>query len=218
MRSLLPFAARGETRPGELPPLRTRHRARDTQTVELLIPQPKRTNGCLAMSRQLLLLRHAKSAWDTGAPTDFERPLASRGERDAPVMGSWMKKQGMVPTVVVSSPAMRAKQTAEAACERMGVKKKKIVWDERLYAASASQLLAVLEDYKKKPASLMLVGHNPGLEDLLIYLLGNKLEAPPDGKMLPTAAAASIELADNWEQLAEGAGRLLSLTRVKDLS
>jgi phosphohistidine phosphatase len=132
-------------------------------------------------------------------------------------MGTWLKKQRLVPDTVVSSPAARARQTAEAACQQMGLKEKKIVWDERVYAASASQLLEVLKGYKKKPASLMLVGHNPGLEDLLVFLVGGTVEVPPDGKLLPTAAVAAIELPDRWEPLAEGCGRLRSVTRVKEI-
>ena len=169
------------------------------------------------MSRYLLLLRHAKSAWDTGAATDFDRPLASRGERDAPVMGKWLKKQGLVPDGVISSPALRARQTTEAACRQMGIKPKQVDWDGQVYAASVFELLNVLKAYKKKPKTLMLVGHNPGLEDLLIYLAGTGIETPPDGKFLPTAAVAHLEMPDIWRDLAEGAGRPVSITRVKDI-
>ena len=169
------------------------------------------------MSRYLLILRHAKSAWDTDAASDFDRPLASRGERDAPTMGQWLKKQGLVPDIVVSSPALRAKQTSEAACAKLGIKQKEINWDNRVYAAAGSELLAVLKDYKKNPKTIMLVGHNPGLEDLLIYLAGSKVEVPPDGKLLPTAAAAYLEMPDNWKDLKEGSGRLISVTRVKEI-
>jgi len=169
------------------------------------------------MSRHLILLRHAKSAWDTGATSDFDRPLAGRGERDAPKMGKWLKKQGLVPDAVVSSPALRAKQTSEAACQKMGIKPKEITWDNRIYAATASELLKVVKEYRKKTKTLMLVGHNPGLEDLLLHLAGDRLQVPPDGKLLPTAAVAYLELPDNWQGLAEGAGKLVSITRVKDL-
>ena len=170
------------------------------------------------MSRYLLLLRHAKSAWDTGAATDFARPLASRGERDAPVMGKWLKKHDMVPDVVVSSPALRAKQTSEAACARMGIDRDDIVWESRIYAAVTSELLDVLSGYGKKPKTLMLVGHNPGLEDLLVYLAGNRVPMPPDGKLLPTAAVACLKMPDSWKNLDKGAGKLVSITRVKDIS
>lgn len=169
------------------------------------------------MSRYLLLLRHAKSAWDTGAATDFDRPLASRGEGDAPIMGKWLKKQGLVPDIVISSPALRAKQTSEAACQKMGIKQKETNWDSRVYAATVLELIDVLKEYEKKPKSVMLVGHNPGLEDLLIYLVGDRIQMPPDGKLLPTAAVAYLELPDNWKDLEEGAGQLVSITRVKDI-
>jgi len=170
------------------------------------------------MSRYLLLLRHAKSAWDTGAATDFDRPLANRGERDAPNMGRWLKKQGLVPDIVISSPALRANQTSEAACRKMGIKQKKINWDNRVYAAVTSELLEVLKGYKKNPKTLMMVGHNPGLEDLLIYLVGQDIQMPPDGKLMPTAAAAYVEMPDNWKDLKKGVGKLVSITRVKDIS
>ncbi len=170
------------------------------------------------MSRYLLLLRHAKSAWDTGAATDFDRPLANRGERDAPNMGRWIKKRGLVPDIVISSPALRAKQTSESACQKMGIKQKKINWDNRVYAADTSELLEVLKGYKKKPKTLMLVGHNPGLEDLLQYLAGDNIQLPPDGKLLPTAAVAYVKLPVDWKDLTEGAGQPVSITRVKDIS
>ena len=169
------------------------------------------------MSRYLTLLRHAKSAWDTGAASDFDRPLASRGERDAPIMGKWLKKRGLVPDSVISSPALRARQTSEAACRLMGLKPQEITWDNRVYAATVSELLEVLKGYKKKPKTLMLVGHNPGLEDLLMYLVGDRIQIPADGKLLPTAAVAHLEMPDNWKALTEGVGRLVSITRVKDL-
>lgn len=169
------------------------------------------------MSRYLLLLRHAKSAWDTEATADFDRPLANRGERDAPNMGKWLKNQGLVPDTVVSSPALRAKQTSEAACRKMDIKQKEISWDNRVYAATVSELLGVLKDYSKKPKTLMLVGHNPGLEDLLVYLVGGGIHIPPDGKLLPTAALAHLEMPDNWKDLAVGAAKLVSTTRAKDI-
>ena len=169
------------------------------------------------MSRYLLLLRHAKSAWDTGAATDFDRPYPRRGERDAPVMGKWLKKQGLVPDMVISSPALRARQTTDAVCQQMGIKPKQVDWDSQVYASTVSELLDVLKGYKKKPKTLMLVGHNPGLEDLLVYLAGDGIQIPPDGKLLPTAAVAYLEMPDNWKDLAEGAGRPVSITRVKDI-
>jgi len=170
------------------------------------------------MSRYLLLFRHAKSAWDTGAAKDFDRPLAGRGERDAPIMGNWLKSQGIIPDAVVSSSALRARQTSEAACQNMGIKGKEINWDSRVYAATVSELLNVLKEYKKSPKTIMLVGHNPGLEDLMEYLLGDGLQIPPDGKLLPTAAVAHLKMPNDWKGLAEGSAQLVLVKRVKEVS
>jgi phosphohistidine phosphatase len=132
-------------------------------------------------------------------------------------MGKWLKKHALVPDSVISSPALRARQTSEGACRMMGLKPQEISWDNRVYAATVSELLDVLKGYKKKPKTLMLVGHNPGLEDLLMYLVGDRIQTPSDGKLLPTAAVAHLEMPDNWKALAEGDGQLMSITRVKDI-
>ncbi len=170
------------------------------------------------MSRYLLILRHAKSDWDTNARSDFERPLAKRGERDAPRMGQWLKKQKLVPDQVVSSPALRARQTSEKACKEMGIKEKQIDWDDRVYAATEGELLRVLADCSKKKKTVMLVGHNPGLEDLVAYLAGKGLEIPADGKLLPTAAVACLKMPENWNDLKEGDGEVVSITRPKEIA
>jgi len=170
------------------------------------------------MSRNLLILRHAKSDWDTDATNDFERPLAKRGERDAPRIGQWLKRQKLLPNHVVSSPAQRARQTSETACKAMGIKETQINWDERIYAATEGELLKVLADCPKKKKTVMLVGHNPGLEDLVAYLAGAGLEIPADGKVLPTAAVAHLKMPENWTDLKEGDGQLVSIKRPKDIT
>ena len=170
------------------------------------------------MSRCLLILRHAKSSWDSGADTDFERPLAERGERDAPRMGQWLNRQHLKPDHVVSSPAERALQTTLRVCKEMGVKKKKITWDSRIYGSSTPQLLEVLSDIPASADRVMLVGHNPGLEDLLRYLWGENTVVPPDGKLLPTAALAQVILPKNWQSLRKGVAQQVAIMRPKDIS
>ncbi len=170
------------------------------------------------MSRYLLVLRHAKSDWDTNAPSDFERPLAKRGERDAPRMGQWLKEQKLLPDHIVCSPALRARQTGEKACKAMGIKEKLINFDDRVYAATEGELLRVLADCPKKKKTVMLVGHNPGLEDLVVYLAGKGLEIPADGKLLPTAAVACLKMPENWKELKEGDGQFISITRPKEIT
>ncbi len=100
----------------------------------------------------------------------------------------------------------------------MGIKGKEINWDNRIYAATVSELLSVLKEYKKSPKTIMLVGHNPGLEDLMVYLVGDGLHIPLDGKLLPTAAVAHLKMPNDWKDLAEGAAQLVSVKRVKDVS
>lgn len=170
------------------------------------------------MSRHLLILRHAKSDWDTEAATDFERPLAKRGEQDAPRMGRWLKQQKLLPDYVISSPAQRARQTTEKVCRAMGIKDKRLNWDERIYAATEGELLQVLANCPKKQKTVMLVGHNPGLEDLLAYLAGKSMKIPSDEKLLPTATVAHLQMPDTWKGLKEGDGQLVSITRPKELA
>jgi phosphohistidine phosphatase len=165
------------------------------------------------MPRELLILRHAKSDWESGAASDFDRPLAKRGRKDAPRVGEWLYREGMVPDLVISSPAERARQTALEVCKSMDYKQKKIVWDGDVYAAGVEELLRVLARAPSDAVTVMLVGHNPGLEDLLIFLGGDEVEVPDDGKLLPTAALARLEMPKDWSALQAGCAQLVSITR-----
>jgi phosphohistidine phosphatase len=168
------------------------------------------------MTRELLILRHAKSDWNTGASTDFERPLAKRGKRDAPRVGEWLYREGLVPDLVISSPAERARQTTLKVCKSMEVRKKRIRWEEDVYAAGVPVLLRVLARCPEDAATVLLVGHNPGLEDLVIYLAGDEVAEPDDGKLLPTAALARLEMPESWRSLHAGCAQLVAITRPKE--
>lgn len=165
------------------------------------------------MSRELLLLRHAKSDWETGALDDFDRPLAKRGRKEAPGVGEWLLREGLVPDLVISSPAERAKETASLVCDAMAFKKKDIFWDEDVYAAEVPSLLGVLSRCPAKARAVMLIGHNPGLEDLMRHLLGDEVETPVDGKLLPTSTVARLEMPKDWRNLEAGCAKLLDLRR-----
>jgi len=165
------------------------------------------------MARHLLILRHAKSAWDTNAPTDFKRPLAKRGIRDAPRMGRRLRKQGLIPDYVVSSPAERARQTTVKVCKELGTKKKQIDWDKRIYAGSGRKLLKAVAKSPNKVRTVMLVGHNPGVDELLAYLCGSESKIPKYAKPIPTAAVAHLEMPTNWKNLKKGSARLVSIAR-----
>jgi phosphohistidine phosphatase len=164
------------------------------------------------MTRELLILRHGKSDWGTG-DDDFHRPLTERGKRGAQRMAIWMLEGKVLPDCVVASPAVRALVTAQKACKAMGLRPQDIEKDPRVYAAGLEELLAVLADCPRKAKRVMLVGHNPGLEDLLTYLADQPIPLPEDGKLLPTATLARLRMPDDWKKLEQGCARLKSITR-----
>jgi len=135
---------------------------------------------------ELLVLRHAKSAWDTDAPSDYDRPLAGRGKRDAPRIGQWLSERGLVPDHVISSPAKRAKQTVRKVLEAMHLPEALICWDERVYHAGLHTLLQVLGETPPDKQRVMLVGHNPGLEELVEHICEGAVDVPENGKVVPT--------------------------------
>ena len=169
------------------------------------------------MSRTLILLRHGKSDWSTD-DEDFNRPLKKRGKKAASIVGQWLKRHKLVPDYVIASPARRALQTAEVACEALGVKKKKIDREKHIYLATAEDLLYVLEDCPAQAKRVMLVGHNPGLENLLHFLLNGRLSIPEDGKIMPTAAIAVLQMPDSWQKLDRGAATLEFLIRPREIA
>jgi len=140
----------------------------------------------------LIIMRHAKSDWTSGAGTDFERPLARRGLKDAPRMGKWLFKQTGTPDCIVSSPARRAEVTARLVLTELNFAEKKVIWDDRIYDGDLTDLLDVIRDHQSKK-SLLLIGHNPGLEFLLHYLSITQPDSNQDGKILPTAAIAVLK-------------------------
>ena len=168
------------------------------------------------MSRELLVLRHGKSDWTTDAPTDFERPLAKRGQKAVKRMGQWLREQKLIPEHIVSSPAKRAEQTTLRACKFAKIPKALVAWDREIYEADVPELLEVLARCPQDKKRVMIVGHNPGFEDLVDYL-GDGVELPPDGKLMPTAALARLELPDQWSKLERGCARVVSITRARDL-
>src|SRR5687767_12552077 len=144
--------------------------------------------------KTLLVLRHAKSSWDDSSLDDHQRPLNERGRRDAPRMGDLVQEFGLLPDLVVSSDAVRAQLTAEAVVEAAGYAGD-ILLDQRLYLASPAEIILVLRTMRENAATVMIVGHNPGLEELVEQLTGERQD-------LPTAALAQIVLPiDRWSDL-----------------
>jgi len=170
------------------------------------------------MKRELLILRHAKSDWETSAANDFDRPLSKRGRQDAPRVGQFLLQQGLIPDHVVSSPAERAKQTVIAVCKQMDINRESINWDARIYHAGAGLLLDVLNDCPDHAQRVLIAGHNPGLEILLQNLCNHDIPMPDDYKLMPTGAVARLEILSDWKNLEGGLARLISLTRSRSLT
>ncbi|MEN8179756.1 MAG: histidine phosphatase family protein [Pseudomonadota bacterium] len=168
------------------------------------------------MARELLILRHGKSDWSEDAD-DFHRPLKDRGKRAAQRTGVWLEQQGLLPDYIISSPAVRALETARKISKAMGMDSRQIKQEQAIYAASLSELLGVLGNCPKKAGRVMIVGHNPGFENLLTHLSKTRIPLPKDANLLPTATLARLKLPDDWRGLKAGCGELQSITRPKNL-
>ena len=129
-----------------------------------------------------------------------------------------MSRHKFTPDYVISSPAKRALQTAEIACKAMGIKKKNIYRQRHIYLATAEELLHVLADCPQQAQRVMLVGHNPGMEDLLYLLVNGNITIPDDGKIMPTATLAVLQMPDDWQKLDSGTANLEFLVRPRDMS
>ena len=166
-------------------------------------------------TRELLLLRHGKSDWSTDAD-DFYRPLVKRGIQGAQRIGTWLAQQALTPDLIISSTAVRAHTTAEFAVNAMGISTQQIQLDDKLYLADLKQLLEIVTTCPATSQRVMLVGHNPGLEELLCYLASD-ITIPDDGKLLPTATLARLSMPRDWRTLHKGCAQLLTLRRAKTL-
>lgn len=160
--------------------------------------------------KTLLLLRHAKSSWDEPGLRDFERPLAGRGKRDAPRMGEALRERGPLPDYVLSSPAQRARSTMKAFIKAAGVDITP-QFEEGIYEASSAELMKIARRLPDTSACALMVGHNPGFEDMVSRLTGSF-------ERMPTAALACIEFdTERWEDMEDGQGKLAWLLTPKQL-
>jgi len=158
----------------------------------------------------LLLLRHAKSNWKDASLTDFERPLNGRGLKAAPLIGRYLRRKKIRPDLILSSPAERARQTT-ALVVAAAQWNAELRYDERIYEASAGRLLEIISQIEESAGTVLLVGHNPGMEELLWRLTG-------ESQTMPTAALAEISLdIDKWNRARERSGRLEWIVKPKEL-
>ncbi|HMH43066.1 MAG TPA: histidine phosphatase family protein [Pyrinomonadaceae bacterium] len=160
--------------------------------------------------KTLLLLRHAKSSKDDTALRDFDRPLNDRGKDDTKLIGRFMRESDISPDAVISSPAKRARTTTELVLKSAGLNID-VSLDERIYEADVHRLLAVVSQIEPTGNVVMLVGHNPGFEDLVEALTGRTTR-------MPTASLAQIDLVvEEWNKVRAGSGKLKWLVTPKDL-
>ena len=167
--------------------------------------------------KQLLILRHAKSSWDDSELADFDRPLAPRGLKTAPLMGRELARRGWLPDLALVSPALRTRDTWRLVAQELP-KNVPAQFAEELYEAEAGAILARVRQARAK--SLLVIGHNPGLQQFALRLAGagsdeavfKKIEAK-----FPTAALARFTLDEDWADLAFGSAKLTHCLRPKDL-
>ena len=173
-------------------------------------------------ARQLIVLRHAKSAWPDGVP-DHDRPLAGRGRRDAPAAGRWLAESGHVPDRVLCSTAQRARETWQLAEAELGAHPQ-TVYEDRVYGASAAELLDLAHQMPEGVRTLMLVGHDPAMRELTLELASPTQPDDAGAEALervafkfPTAAIAVLAFADKWSALGPGYAELASFVTPGDL-
>lgn len=161
--------------------------------------------------KTLLLMRHAKSSWDHPGLRDFDRPLNGRGLKAAPLMGRYLRAQGISPDLILSSPANRAQHTAQLVKEAAQFAAP-IHYEAGIYEAGPKELLHALFALEEGVRSVLLVGHNPGFNSLLEHLSGVR-------EPLPTASIAHLALdTDTWPALRAGCGQLIWLVKPRQLT
>lgn len=169
--------------------------------------------------KTVILLRHAKSDWNDSVSRDFDRPLNDRGRRAANLMGEWAREHVPPLDAIVASPAVRVTETLDHFMAAFG-RDVDTRWDRRIYLASSATLLDVLRDLPDDLGTVMMVGHNPGLEDLILDTVpekgADKRREAVEAKY-PTAAMATLQFAaDQWQDIDRPAA-LTEFVRPRDL-
>ena len=145
--------------------------------------------------KKIILVRHAKSSWDDPFLNDHDRPLAPRGINDAPKMAKRLKNRGIVPDLLLSSTALRAAETAKFTAKFLDYPLEEICWETGLFHASPNQILKIIRMQKDSANTILVFGHNPGLNELIAHL-GGKLDN------LPTSGQFGFNLKSNhWADL-----------------
>lgn len=169
--------------------------------------------------KTLTLLRHAKSGWDDPVARDYDRPLNGKGKRAAAMVGRHMRSLGLGFDHVVASPAVRVTETLDEIVSGYG-RTLAPVWDRRMYLASSAMLLDIVHGLPAEAERALLVGHNPGLEDLVLMLVPDAVDSLRDAveQKYPTASLAELQFeTDDWAAITAGGARLARFVRPRDL-
>lgn len=169
----------------------------------------------MAKLRELMLLRHGKSCRKSSL-SDIERPLEDKGKKATLKIRNWLKAQSLLPDLILTSPAKRALQTLKRVCPD---KTTNIIEVPELYLADLNSLLSVLANCPNANR-VLIIGHNPGLEQLISYLSQTQIESSlsPQTKLFPTSALAHFIMPESWQSLNAGEGKLTKLIRPRDLT
>jgi phosphohistidine phosphatase len=159
--------------------------------------------------KKLYIIRHAKSSWSDLELNDFERALSKRGKANAPMMGERLKKKGVMPDIIISSPAKRAKSTAEMIAKEVGYEKK-VLFDENIYESSVDELRKILTCINDENSTAFLFGHNPELNMLVDYYVKFY-------ENIPTCGVVEIEFAcESWAEIEPKNAKLISFDYPKN--
>jgi phosphohistidine phosphatase len=166
--------------------------------------------------KRVYLLRHAKSSWADPSLADHDRPLNGRGRRAAAAMGEHLRAAGVAPELVLCSSARRTRETLERIAPALG--DARVEFEAGLYGASAHALRRRLERLPDEVESVLLIAHNPGLEDLALELAAPSPATEAMAEKFPTGALAVLELPGaSWSELAPGTAELATFVRPRDL-
>ena len=166
--------------------------------------------------KQLLLLRHAKSSWDDPELSDHDRPLASRGRRAARLLADHLRREALTPEVVLCSSARRTRETLERIATALGDAATFEV-EAELYAASEQRLLERVRALGEEDDCALLIGHNPGLEQLALSLAGAGDALAALRRKYPTGALVTLEFDGPWRELGPGDAELVDFVTPKQL-
>ncbi|CAN5886492.1 histidine phosphatase family protein [soil metagenome] len=170
--------------------------------------------------RNIVLLRHAKSAWNDARLDDHERPLNGRGERSAKAMADHFARQGPLPDLILCSTALRTRQTLAALLKQLPTPAPPISLEHELYLASEARLLDRLRAVADTVSTVLLIGHNDGIGNLAAALAGS---GPTESlaslrEQYPTGTLSTLRVPDGpWRDLAVGSGELVAFVRPRDL-